>query len=326
MSELQAERKLSGDVDTESGGEVDSKSETKLEEEFAMDAAKAIAIRDAINAGRSLDTRGEDREGGGGGGAGGDSQRPRSPIALLEKGILYPFAELPLPRNHLDVGRRMRELQRSVHTTLDKFVYKFVQSAEKEQDIKHRWKSMRIQIEELRNNVNISMEKLLNAVVDRDAEVNALKHTITVLQRQLRESEANLRQEKERTMMCDRIFEHGPLNQTLEEKMAAGKSNKRRAVLRFASNNRKRVYELCEEARTFNRAEGSCILMTCCRHCGMFFVESEAEWPCPCEHSQNREHELFDGKVPKPVLAAAALEQSGGKEGIGLGDGEGLER
>ena len=151
-------------------------------EEDDDDKVERDVTMDAHNEGRSLDLYDDQMR------RKGSAERPRSPIALLEKGLLYPFAELPLPRNHLDVGRRMRELQRSVHTTLDKFAYKFMQSAEKEKDIKHRWKSMRVQIEEVRNNVNVSMEKLLTAVVDRDAEVNALKHTITVLQRQLKES------------------------------------------------------------------------------------------------------------------------------------------
>lgn len=89
-----------------------SPSSTRLS---SVDALATSSLYEREMSGGRRGGRGGGGEGGGGSESlvdGRISDRPRSPIALLERGVLYPMTELPMPRNHLDVGRRMKDLQR----------------------------------------------------------------------------------------------------------------------------------------------------------------------------------------------------------------------
>jgi hypothetical protein len=65
-----------------------------------------------------------------------------------------------------------------------------------------------------------------------------------------------------------------------------------RATLHVSGTKKEKVYAEMDKNKQWNVKTGTMFTLTCCKHCGKFFIEEDSEWPFPCEFGG--EHEIME--------------------------------
>ena len=148
-------------------------------------------------------------------------------------------------------------------------------------ELRRRWKALRFQVQEMREMAYGMLSGATLAQQQRSERELALEKEITGWKLKAKASEAEVGRERVLTKMLRRIFDPT--------------SNKMRATLHVSGTKREKVYAEMDKNKKWDVKTGTTFTMTCCKHCGKFFIEGDSEWPFPCEFGE--EHETLEDIV-----------------------------
>ena len=152
------------------------------------------------------------------------------------------------------------------------------QNPRKPVDIRRRWKSLRLQVQEMREMAYGMLTGATKAVKQRSTREVELEKEVTKWKISTKAARAELGRERVLTKMLRRIFD--PTKAEM------------RATLHISGTKREKIYKCLDKNKTWDINRGTTFTLTCCKHCGKFFIEEDAEWPFPCEIAD--EHEMLE--------------------------------
>ena len=148
-------------------------------------------------------------------------------------------------------------------------------------ELRRRWTALRFQVQEMREMAYGMLSGATLAQQQRSEREMALEKEITAWKLKAKASEAEVGRERVLTKMLRRIFDPT--------------SKKMRATLHISGTKREKVYAEMDKNKTWSVKTGTTFTMTCCKHCGKFFIEEDSEWPFPCEFGE--EHETLEDMI-----------------------------
>ena len=145
-------------------------------------------------------------------------------------------------------------------------------------ELRSRWKALRFQVQEMREMAYGMLNGATTAAGQRSEREMELEKVVTEWKIKAKASQAELGRERVLTKMLRRIFDPTKLSM--------------RATLHISGTKKEKVYAEMDKNKTWDVKTGTTFTLTCCKHCGKFFIEEDSEWPFPCEFSDD--HEIME--------------------------------
>jgi hypothetical protein len=145
-------------------------------------------------------------------------------------------------------------------------------------ELRSRWKALRFQVQEMREMAYGMLSGATTAQQQRGQRELDLERVVTEWKIKAKAAQAELGRERVLTKMLRRIFD--PTQSSM------------RATLHISGTKKEKVYAEMDKNKQWNVKTGTTFTMTCCKHCGKFFIEEDSEWPFECEFGG--EHEIME--------------------------------
>ena len=145
-------------------------------------------------------------------------------------------------------------------------------------ELRSRWKALRFQVQEMREMAYGMLNGATSAAQQRSHRELDLERVVTKWKIKAKAAQAELGRERVLTKMLRRIFD--PTKPAM------------RATLHVSGTKKEKVYAEMDKNKQWNVKTGTMFTLTCCKHCGKFFIEEDSEWPFPCEFGG--EHEIME--------------------------------
>ena len=145
-------------------------------------------------------------------------------------------------------------------------------------ELRSRWKALRFQVQEKREMAYGMLNGATTASQQRSQREMNLERVVTEWKIKAKAAQAELGRERVLTKMLRRIFD--PTQPAM------------RATLHISGTKKEKVYAEMDKNKQWNVKTGTMFTLTCCKHCGKFFIEEDSEWPFPCEFGGD--HEIME--------------------------------